>query len=246
MAEINFERIGRGYEAVKPKTKQSRSYPDGSALVLVVVALLILSALGTGLLTVAYGVRHRAIRLRNEAVAMLAAEAGYERATFWMSQQQDMLTALQNNLTGTTGSLQFQDGRCNYTIDFFSFVGARPVYRILSSGSSGMFNRTVDVLVVQAIGGWDMGMCRVPSGSSSTYAVNFADGEIIDMQLHINKLDDNPDNRDIYIIGSPRFLQAVGMGESRYQAGDSDKYASFMDLFEGGDLFRPARQQDIK
>ena len=237
MARINCERIERRYEAMRPKTKKSRFYRKGSVLVLVVVSLLVLSALGTALLTVAYGVRHRAIRLRNEAVAMFAAEAGYERATFWMSQQQDMLTALQHDLTGTTGSLQFQDGRCDYKIEFFSFIGARPIYRIVSTGYSGMFNRTVDVLMVQAIGGWDMGVCRVPVGSDTTYPVNFADGEIIDMPLHINKLNDSPDARDIYIIGSPQFLQAVGMGESRYTDGGSDKYVPVMDLFDGGICF---------
>ncbi len=217
--------------------KQSRFGRDGSVLALVVVSLLILSVLGTGLLTVAYGVRHQAIRLRNEAVASLAAEAGYERAVYWMSQQNDMLTALQQDVPGTNGSLQFHDGGCDYKIEFYTFIGARPVYQIVSTGQSGMFNRTVDVLVVQAIGGWDMGVCRVPTGSGSTYPVSFADGEIIDMTLHINKLNDSPDARDIYIIGSPQFLQAVGMGESRYTDGGSDKYVPVMDLFDGGICF---------
>ncbi|MHC4389560.1 MAG: hypothetical protein ACYSX1_13270, partial [Planctomycetota bacterium] len=147
---------------MRHKIKQSRFGRDGSVLVLVVVSLVILSILGTGLLTVAYGVRHQAIRLRNEAVATLAAEAGYEKATFWMSQQDDMLSALQQGVPGTKGSLQFRDGGCNYEITFYTFIGARPVYQIVSTGHSGMFNRTVDVLMVQAIGGWDMGVCRVP------------------------------------------------------------------------------------
>ena len=89
---------------MRHKIKQSRFGRDGSVLVLVVVSLLILSVLGTGLLTVAYGVRQQAIRLRNEAVATLAAEAGYERAAYWMSQQHDMLTALQQGVPGTNGS----------------------------------------------------------------------------------------------------------------------------------------------
>ncbi len=55
------------------------------------------------------------------------------------------------------------------------------------------------------------------------------------MPIHINNLKKEPE-RDIYITGSPRFLQDVGMGESRY-AGSTDKYASVMSLFEGGIYF---------
>ena len=222
---------------MRTKIKQSRFCCDGSVLVLVVVSLIILATLGGGLLTVAYGVRHRAIAMKNETVAMLAAEAGYETAIFWMSQQDDMLNALQDEVTGTNETLEFADGDCDYKIEFYSFIGARPVYRVISNGHSGMFNKTVDVLVVQAIGGWDMGICRVPAGSSSTYPVSYASGEIIDMLLHINKLDDSPDERDIYISGSPQFLQPVGMGESRYTDEGSDKYASVMGLFDGGICF---------
>jgi len=222
---------------MKSKIQQSRFNRSGSVLALVIISLIILTALGGGLLTVAYGVRRRAIAMKNETAAMLAAEAGYETAVFWMSKQEDMLSTLQKDESGASESLQFQDGRCDYQIKFYSFVGARPVYRIVSNGHSGMFNKTVDVLVIQAIGGWDMGMCRVPSGSGSTYPVSYADGEIIDMPLHINKLDDSPDQKDIYIKGSPEFLRPVGMGESRYTDGGGDKYASVMDLFEGGICF---------
>jgi hypothetical protein len=217
--------------------RQCRVKRYGSVLVLLVVYLVVLTALGVGLLTVAYGVRHRAIALKNEAVAMLAAEAGYEKAIFWMSQQKDMLSALQEDTPGTTGTVNFADGYCDYKIEFFTFIGARPVYRVISEGHSGMFNRTVDVRVVQAISGWDMGQCRVPSGSSSTQAVYFVNGETIDMPLHINKLNDSPDNRDIYISGSPNFLRPVGMGESRYTGSGTDKYASVMGLFKGGIYF---------
>jgi hypothetical protein len=222
---------------MKSKIKQSRFYRDGSVLVLIVVSMIILAALGAGLLTVSYGVRHRAIALKNEAAAMLAAEAGYETAAFWMSQQADMLSALQDGREGTSETLQFEDSRCDYEIRFYSFIGARPVYKIVSTGHSGSFRKTVDVLVLQAIGGWDMGMCRVPIGRTSTYAVNYADGEIIDMPLHINNLNDNPDNRDIYIIGNPQFLREVGMGESRYRGGGGDKYGSVMGFFDGGICF---------
>jgi hypothetical protein len=210
---------------------------NGSALFLVVISLFVLSALGVGMLTVGYGTRLKAIRLKNEVASMLAAEAGYEQAIFWMSQQQDMLSALQQAVPGTSGSLNFPDGDCDYKIGFFAFLGARPVYRVISSGHSGIFNRTVDVLVLQAMSGWDMGMCRVASGTTDTYPVNFADGEIIDLPLHINKLNDNPDERDIYIIGSPQFLQPTAMGEPRYTAQEADKYSGVINLFDGGIYF---------
>ena len=206
-------------------------------LVLTVVALMILSALGIGMLATSYGVRHRAILLKNETAAMLAAEAGYERAVFWMGQQQDMLTTLYQGSPGTTGTITFPGSDCDYSIGFYTFIGARPVYRIVSNGHSGTFNRTVETLVVQEISGWAMGKCRIPTGLTTTSPVNYADGEIIDMPLHINNLNDSPDSRDIYISGSPEFYKPVSMGESRYTTGGADKYSSVMNLFNGGIYF---------
>lgn len=208
-----------------------------TTLALVLIALFILASLGSGLLTIAYGVRHRAVCMKNEAAAMLAAEAGYEKAVFWMSQQMDVLSALQDGIPGTTGHLDFPDSDCDYQIEFFTFSGSRPIYRIIADGHSGQFNRTVNVLVMQAISGWDMGMSRVLMGGTDTTPVHFASSEIIDMQMHINNLHDNPDNRDIYITGDPRFLQTVGMGESRETEGGTDKYDGIMPLFEGGIYF---------
>lgn len=216
---------------------RNTKHKKGSALVLVVMSLIVLTTLGLGMLSAAYGVRHKAIRLKNEAVAMLAAEAGYEKAVFWMSQQQDMLTSLQEGKAGTSGALSFADGGCNYQVQFYSFVGSRPVYKIIANGSSGAFNRTVEVLLVQAISGWDMGMCRVPVGKKSTSPVYFANGEVIDMPLHINDLKDNPDDIDIHISGDPDFLQAAAMGESRHTDGGGDKYSDVMDAFDNGIYF---------
>ncbi|HBG28336.1 MAG: hypothetical protein A2Y10_19770 [Planctomycetes bacterium GWF2_41_51] len=211
---------------------------NGSVLILVVVAMMIMSVFGAGMLAIAYGTRQQAIKQKNETAALLAAEAGYEKAVFWMSQQQDMLTTLYNGSPGTTGTLNFTGADCDYTINFYAFIKARPVYRIVSNGHSGMFNRTVDTLVMQAISGWAMGKCRVPTGSSSTSAVNYVDGEIIDMPLQINKLlGESSDEKDIYIIGNPQFLQPVAMGESRYTTGGSDKYSTVMGLFQQGIYF---------
>jgi hypothetical protein len=212
---------------------------------MVVVCLVFLTVLGMGMLTVSWGARHKAIRFKNEAAAMLAAEAGYEKAVYWMSRQQDVLNSLYKGVAGTSGAIPFPDADCEYQIKLFTFVGYRPVYSVISTGHSGVFNRTVDVKVIQAISGWAMGMCRVPDSASTTRPVYFADGEIIDIPIQINKLPlsiEGTDERDIYIQGSPKFLQVVGMGESRY-AGGTDKYASVMGLFEGGIYFN---QPDCK
>jgi hypothetical protein len=211
-------------------------YQNGSALIIVVISLVLLAILGSGMLAVSYGARLKAIRLKNETVSMLAAEAGYERAIFWMSQQPDMLSALKDAVPGTTGSLNFPDGDCNYQIELFSFLGYRPVYRVVSNGHSGMFDRTVEVQVVQAISGWDMGTCEVPTGMGSSSPVYFADGEIIDMPLQINDQKDSPDKIDINIKGSPQFIQPAAMGESRY-AGGADKYTSVINCFNDGIYF---------
>ncbi|MCJ7675075.1 MAG: hypothetical protein MUO33_07975 [Sedimentisphaerales bacterium] len=217
--------------------RRRTSDEQGSALVLVTVSLIILTALGVGILTAAYGARLHAIQIKTEAVAMLAAEAGYEKAIFWMGQQEDMLSTLQQGIEVTTGTIDFPTGYCDYQIDLYSFIGSRPIYRVVSNGYSGRFTRTINVFVMQAVSGWDMGMCRVATGPNSTAPVYFADGETIDMPLHINNLKDNPDERDININGSPQFLQAVGMGESRHTEHDVDKYASVMSLFDDGIYF---------
>ena len=209
---------------------------EASVLVLVIISLVILMTLGLGLLTVSYGLRYQSIAARNEIVAMLAAEAGYEQAVFRMSQQPDMLNALNSEKFSNTGALFFDNSQCEYEITFHKFIGSRPIYRIQSKGICGLFSRVVDVYVVQAISGWDMGMCRVPSSAASTEPVYYANGEIIDIPVHINNLNDSPDQRDIYIKGIPSFLDVVEMGESRYTDG-KDKYVTVKNLFNGGIYF---------
>jgi hypothetical protein len=224
-------------DSALPGDFKSRYSRTGSVFILVVVCMIVLAALGVGMLTVSWGARRNAIMLKSEATAMLAAEAGYEKAVYWMSKQPDMLNALEAGASGTAGALSFPDSRCNYQIKLYTFLGSRPIYQVLSNGYSGAFCRMVDVYVVQAISGWDMGMCRVPSGPTSTSEVYFAAGEEIDIPIQINNLKDSPDNRDIYISGSPRFKQLVSMGEPRYTSGGTDKYASVMGLFEQGICF---------
>ncbi len=207
-----------------------------SVLLLTVISMVILSILGLGLLTVSFGVRLHASRLKNEAIAMLAAEAGYEKAVFWMGQQLDMAYVLKGG-GSFSDSLTLPNSYCNYDISLYSYIGSRPAFRIVSEGNCGRFARTVDVIVLQAIGGWDMGMCRVPEGKTGTAPVYFADGEVIDMPVHINKAKDNPDVKDIFITGQPQFLREASMGESRYNPFGADKFSGVMDLFDAGIQF---------
>ena len=202
---------------------------------MVLVAVVILMALIIGTTMTDYHARLRAVKLKSQTEAMLAAEAGYERAIFWMSQQSDILSAI-----GTgNGSINFGTSTCSYTIAFHGWLGQKPIFEIISTGISGRpsFTRIVDVNVIQETCGWAMGSCTVPSGTSSTTGVYFGDGEVINMPLHINKQNDNPDVADIFISGSPTFLQKVEMGEDRYTSGNSDKYSSVMSLFQSGITF---------
>lgn len=214
-----------------------RRCQKGSILVVVIVLVVTLAIVGLGVMTVSFGVRHRAVVVKNEATAMLAAEAGYEQAVYVMSQQPDMLTALNDSNFEDTGTLTFENSECSYEISFYQFLGARPVYRILSQGQCGTFSRAVDVYVVQAVSGWDMGQCRVPSSRFGTYPVSFADNEVIDLQIHINNRHDDPDERDIYVNGNPEFRDTVEMGEARETSGGTDKYASLIDVFDNGIFF---------
>ncbi len=214
---------------------EPRATRHGFALPLVIVAVVILVALAVGLTMTSYGARIQAVRTKCDTAAMLAAEAGYEQGIFWMSRQPDILGSLQNG--SNYGTIDFEDSSCAYEVQFDNFLAARPVFRIVSTGTSGNSSRVVDVAVIQEITGWVMGKCRIPNGTTSTTPVNFADGEIIDVPIHINNLRDNPDERDIYISGSPRFQQKVKMGESRRTGSNFDKYGSVMGLFDDGIYF---------
>ena len=213
---------------------------NGFALPLIIFVMLILIILSFGETMTNYSVRLQAVNVKAKTEAMLAAEAGYERAIFQMCQQTDILGWLQAG--GGSDVIDFGTSTCAYEIDFIGFLGSRPVFEIKSTGKSGRstFTRIVDVNVMQETAGWAMGACRVPLSATSTQPVYFKNGEIVDMPLHINKFDDNPDVRDIWIntsSGAPRFLRRVEMGESRKTSGGSDKYSGVIPCFEGGIYF---------
>lgn len=218
----------------KLKNKPQKN-DKGSILALVLILMAILSMTGFALLRSAQGKMIQAIRVKNQESASSAAEAGYEKAVFWMSQQVDMFSSLQTEQC--SGSLEFTQSSADYSVSLASFLGSRPIYKIQATGYCGIYEKTIEAYVVQAVAGWEMGQCRVPSGTNQTSEVCFFGGETIDMPLHINNLNDNPDNRDIYISGSPSFLDHISMGESRYTTGGTDKYSTVMSLFPDGVSF---------
>jgi hypothetical protein len=214
--------------------KRFKKY-KGSALALVMILIMILTLMGFAIIKVAEGRQIQAIRIKSQESAASAAEAAYEKACFWMSQQVDMLGSLHNSQT--SGTLNFAQSSADYTITAASFLGSKPVFKIQSHGYCSIYQKTITAYVVQAVAGWEMGQCRIPSGTNSTTEVDFITGEILSIPIHINDLQDNPDNRDIYISGTPSFLDAISMGEPRYTSGGSDKYSSVMNLFNGGIAF---------
>ncbi len=212
-------------------------FPKGYALIIVTFVLLLISALSIGTLTVASGIRQEAVAVKARTSASLAAEAASEKAVFWMSRQPDMLNALKDKVPGINDTVSLPDGKGTYQIGIYTFIGSRPVYRIQAGGQSGIFRTRIESFVIQAVGGWDMAMCRVPESATSTAPVYFTTGETIDMPLHINKYNDYPDTRDIHVSGSPAFLSATTLCESRYADNGVDKYFDIMGSFPQGIFF---------
>ena len=224
---------------IKSKIKNQKSkIENGFVLPLVLITMTILIALAVGEMMVSFNSRILAVQTKAQTEAMLAAEAGYEKAIFWMSQQADILGALQDGAGGSSGNIDFGSSGCRYQVSFLDYIGARPVFRVACIGTSGkpVFGRAVDVAVMQETTGWAMGTCMVPTGPGSMDPVYFVNGEVIETPIHINDRHDSPDKIDIHISGSPRFLQKVEMGESR-KAGSTDKYKTVMSCFENGVYF---------
>jgi hypothetical protein len=218
------------------KTRYPRQQKQqGSVLALVAILTVLLALIGLTILKIAEGKTLLAVRIKSQESASSAAEAGYEKAIFWMGQQVDMLTALTS--AQKSGNLNFTQSRADYDITLANFVNSCPVFKIQATGYCGIYQKTIDAYVVQAVAGWEMDRCRIPSSSAQTDEVFFKTGEIIAMPLHINKLDDSPDTRDIYISGTPDFREHVSMGEARYTSGGIDKYDTVISLFTRGISF---------
>jgi hypothetical protein len=225
---------------------------NGSVLVLASMAVFGLMILGLGLLTTAYGARLRAIKLRRETTAKLTAEAGYEEAIGWMNEQTDVLGAMAGRgggssgirtkkIKGSSSPIEFPNSSFEYAISFDRFLGSQPVYEIVSNGYCDLFSRTIKALVVQAVSGWDMGLCRIPTGSSTSAVANFTGEDTLDIPIHVNSVDPQDNLADIYVSrrSKPRFRRQVSVEESRYTWWGSyvDKYRSLIGLFDKGIYF---------
>ncbi len=212
----------------------------GSILAGVLVLMVILSLVGFSMIKISEGALVHATLFQNESIAMAAAEAAYEDAIYWMGQNPELLMLM--DVDGTTGRVSFENSHADYRVKFHGFVGYRSVFEVMADGYCGTFHRSIRVHVIQAVSGWEMGQCRIPTSTGSTQEVYFANGEILDMPIHINSYQAPDDSqRDIHISGWPSFLQDVSMGESRYSAGGHDKYASVIDLFGAGISFDQPR-----
>ena len=231
---------------------------NGSVLVLASVTVFALTILGLGILTAAYGARLRATRLRHNTMAELVAEAGYEAAIRWMNEQPDVLSSLAKSGRGSIGRSsgvlsttrirktsspgRFAIGEFTYTISFDRFLGTQPVYEIVSEGNYGLFRRMVRAFVVQKVSGWDMGLCKIPSGNWGDSRATFTGEDIVETPIHIN-IENTPldSSADIYVSrrDKPQFDYPVSIGESRYTwwGSNKDKYKSLMLFFKKGIYF---------
>jgi hypothetical protein len=212
-----------------------RKKNGGSVLALAMILTVLMTLTGFAILKAAEGRTLLAVRIKSHESASSAAEAGYEKAVFWMGQQVDMLAALTS--AQKSGNLNFAQSSADYDVTLANFVNSCPVFKVQATGHCGIYQKTIEAYVVQAVAGWEMGQCRIPSNANQTAEVSFLTGEIIAMPIHINNLNDNPDKRDIYISGSPSFQEHISMGEDRYTSGGSDKYSTVMSLFTKGISF---------
>ncbi|MHC4114956.1 MAG: hypothetical protein ACYSSL_06535 [Planctomycetota bacterium] len=212
------------------------------------------------MLAIAYGARLRAINIKENTLAKLTAEAGYEKAVRWLSEQEDPISVLSPTASKagearakvvelTSDIEDFPNTSFVSRISFNNFFGSRPVYHIQSCGYSGKlphgswkFTRVVDADVIQAICGWDMGRCETPRDEFTTIPVRFSsEANDIAIPIHINAYDPEKSTADIYIDLTnrpPPFRQPVYMAESRYKWGRiKDKYSSIINFFQGGIYF---------
>lgn len=220
--------------------KRIRIRPEGFVLAFALILMLILIMIGFTIIKIYEGAGLQAVLFQNEHIAMSNAEAAYENAIYWMSDNPDLLLDL--DVSGTEDTISFPNSWADYKVEFYGFVGYRPVFEVTANGYCGTYHRGIRVHIAQAVSGWEMGACQVPMSAGSTTGVSFVDGEIVDMPIHINSYGAPDDStRDIFISGSPLFMKSVSMGESRYSSGGSDKYNTVMDVFTDGISFDQPR-----
>lgn len=223
-------------------------------------AVLVLVIIGLGLLKISYGARIRSIRVQNVASAKLAAEAGYEKAIHWMSEQEDVLSALAPlpgrfgrgsstiKAVSVGGGISFSNSEADYTISFENFSDCQAMYKVISRGHCGQGHWVIETLVTQATTGWDIGRTRIPAGPYllNEMPAHFAPFDVIEMPVHINchgwpvdYIWPEDGETDIRFTAKTVLRHRVSMGESRYRSWgrNKDKYARVIGRFEGGIFF---------
>ena len=117
-----------------------KSKTAGSALILVLFAVVLLSTMGSGLLALGLNSRILAIRRVNSVKARCAADAGITRALFEMNQKLEAGAWSESGLpSGAEQSLPYCDATFTYTVTG-SLAGG---YTIESVGSSGAAVKTI-------------------------------------------------------------------------------------------------------
>jgi hypothetical protein len=250
----NNSEVQTSFAGKQPKMRLMRK---GSILAFVAIGVLILTILGLGILSVAYGMRLQALNFRRETTAKMAAEAGYENAVNWLNEHDPMqelqiqsgsgrLSSGRGNNFGITFEMgpykdsgYLENASFEYTIDFHHFMGSMPVYRIKSTGTCEPISRSVEAQVVQSVYGLDIGQCKLPIGRSENQSekMYFTDTDVIDMPIHINS--DNDRKADLAVRGKPKFTNKISFSDSRFKSygRSQDKYSSLTQLFKKGAYF---------
>jgi len=112
----------------------------GSALVLVMAALVIMLVMGVGLLSLGQNSRLRAVRTGSEIVARSAADAGLTKGVFEMNKKLSIKPWTDSNLPSAINELL---PNCGATFTYTVTKGPNSVYNIEAIGSSGSAQKKV-------------------------------------------------------------------------------------------------------
>ncbi len=117
---------------------------SGSAIPLTVVAIIILLAMGVGLLSLGFNSRIYSVRTASDIMARCAADAGLEMALFEMNQKLKIKPWNDGTLPEAINvKLPYYDATCNYRV-IGSLAGG---YVLQSMGKSGNANRAVSATI---------------------------------------------------------------------------------------------------
>jgi hypothetical protein len=124
--------------------KQLKSKRSGSAIPLVVVAIIVLLAMGVGLLSLGFNGRIYSLRTASDIKARCAADAGLEMALFEMNEKLKVKPWNDSTLPEAADvKLPYYDATCSYKV-IGTLAGG---YRLQSVGKSGDAHRAVSATI---------------------------------------------------------------------------------------------------